>query len=86
MKIHGPSRPGPLAPRNVEKSTQAQRAGRSEAGERVQVSSQAKALAEAKAPEAPDASRIERLKEAIRSGTFVIDADRIAGAMLREEQ
>lgn len=85
MKIHGPSRPGPIALRELGKSQRTTSRGRPSAGEHVHVSSQARSLASAREPEVPDASRIERLKEAIRSGTFTIDHDRIASAMMREE-
>lgn len=87
MKIQGPSRPSPVQLREIGNAKRADakstRAGDSR--ERVNVSSQARVLSAAREPEVPDAGRIERLKEAIRSGTFAIDADRIASAMMREE-
>lgn len=53
--------------------------------EKVRVSSGARSLADAKAPEAPDRARIERLTDAIREGRFQIDAAKIADVMLKEE-
>jgi flagellar biosynthesis anti-sigma factor FlgM len=50
------------------------------------VSSGAQVLANARAPEEPDMERIQRLKDAIANGTFVIDHERIAQRMLDEEQ
>ena len=42
-------------------------------------------LAEARAPEKPDQSRIERLREAIANGELKIDAKKIAARMMEEE-
>lgn len=86
MKVHGPSKPSQVVLREVGKSAQTQAKARGgPAGERVHVSREARALASVRDPEVPDLSRIEKLKEAIADGTFQIDADRIADAMLREE-
>lgn len=86
MKVHGPSRPGPINLREVGKTERKSASGRaSEAGERVQVSTHARALSQLREPETPDMSRVERLKEAIRSGNFAIDVERIASAMLQED-
>lgn len=86
MKVHGPSRPGPISLREVGEAKRKASSGRKpEAAERVQVSNHARALSQLREPEAPDMSRVERLKEAIRSGNFVIDVERIASAMLQEE-
>jgi negative regulator of flagellin synthesis FlgM len=54
-------------------------------GERVQVSSSSKLLAQARGPHTPDAARVERLKSAIANGSFKVDADRVAEAMIQEE-
>lgn len=51
----------------------------------VAVSNVARALVEARSPESPDSDRIERLREQIENGTFEIDAEAIAEAMLQEE-
>ncbi|MEM9194166.1 MAG: flagellar biosynthesis anti-sigma factor FlgM [Myxococcota bacterium] len=59
---------------------------KAERGEKVELSSEARKLEEMRASEKPDAERIERLKEAIRNGTFQIDAERIAQTMLDEER
>jgi flagellar biosynthesis anti-sigma factor FlgM len=85
MKIRGTQTPArvdvveraSVRPKNSPSSVRA---------ERVRVSEEAKAFADARGPEAPDRARIERIIEAIRSGQFAIDAERIADAMLREER
>lgn len=86
MKVHGSPRPGPV---DVQKSGQSsgtrRGATRPSQGEQVDVSSGAQALQAAREPEVPDQLRIARLKEAIRQGTFSIDVDRIAEAMIQEE-
>ena len=51
----------------------------------VQVSDVARALTAARSPETPDSDRIERLRAEIENGTFQIDAEAIAEAMLKEE-
>lgn len=85
MKVQGPSRPEPVAPHKVGQQSSGSRADRKSSGEKVRVSRRAQVLARAREPEAPDRARIERLKAAIRSGELVIDADRIAVTMLKEE-
>lgn len=88
MKVNRPQRPVAL---DAVRATRANGTSKSDdtksapAGERVQVSNEAKLLMEARAPEVPDQDRIARLKEAIANGTFEVDADRIADAMLNEE-
>lgn len=52
----------------------------------VRVSSASKGLAGIKAPETPDAARIERLRGLVESGSLPVDAGAIADAMLREER
>lgn len=88
MKVYGPSRPEPLSPRSkaARRSADGGRPTRTDAREQVDVSSRAQVLARAREPQTPDRARIERLKEAIRSGQFQVDAERIAAVMLREEQ
>jgi len=39
-----------------------------------------------RAPETPDAARIERLRSEIAKGTFTVDADKVARAMIDEER
>ncbi|MDD9946749.1 MAG: flagellar biosynthesis anti-sigma factor FlgM [Myxococcales bacterium] len=85
MKVNGPSKPGHVHLREVGKPARVQGTSRRTAGEHVQVSSRARVLASSRDPEVPDQSRIERLKAAIAEGTFEIDVDRIADAMIREE-
>ena len=56
------------------------------AGERVEVSSLSKMLAQARAPEeAPDAEKVERLRESIRVGAFQVDHTKVADSMVQEE-
>lgn len=84
MKITGNIRtayvPSPKASARPEKS-----ASQAPKGERVEVSSAARELAAARAPETPDMARVERLRAAIADGSFEVDADAIAEQMLQEE-
>jgi flagellar biosynthesis anti-sigma factor FlgM len=86
MKIQGPGKPRPVAPSELGTVKEAQQK-RTEAsrGERVQVSQLGQMLASARGPDKPDTARVERLKGAIESGSFKVDADRIAEAMIQEE-
>jgi len=90
MKINGPNGPNGTAPlRSYQGGKQSSKTGgseRSDSADRVDVSSSAQTLASARAPEEPDMDRIQRLKDAIKNGTFVIDHDRIAQRMMDEEQ
>lgn len=93
MKINGPNGPngpngtGPLRSYQGGKTSKTGGTERSDASaDRVDVSSGAQVLANARAPEEPDMERIQRLKDAIANGTFVIDHERIAQKMLDEEQ
>lgn len=52
---------------------------------KVAVSSSAKQLAGARAPEVADGARVARLSLAVASGEFTVDADAIAERMAREE-
>jgi flagellar biosynthesis anti-sigma factor FlgM len=87
MKIDGPGRPrfAPTEDAGRVKDAKANKPAAPQMGERVQVSSLGKMLAEARGPDAPDQTRIDRLKEEIDKGTFKVDADRIAEAMIHEE-
>ena len=51
----------------------------------VNVSSTARNLVTLHAPEEADLSKVERLREAVEQGTFQVDAEKIADAMVREE-
>lgn len=85
MKVQGPGRPASVDPvrgtRQVEKSQDTSRSST----EHVRVSSEARALLDARAPEVPDQQRIARLRDEIRNGTFQVDAAKIAERMLEEE-
>lgn len=87
MKVHGTGPTRPVTSTEAARTKGARPAGTPTPprGERVQVSQQARALSAARGPEVPDTDKISRLKEAIRSGSFVVDADRIAEAMISEE-
>lgn len=87
MKVQGPNRPSHVDPVRGKSTSSVSEPEKATAhrAETVSVSSSAKALGEARAPEVPDAARIARLKDAIVGGSFKIDASRIADAMLREE-
>jgi flagellar biosynthesis anti-sigma factor FlgM len=83
MKVNGPSRPSATyEPRGVVSNDDARPAN---PGERVRLSGQAQALADARAPESVDAQKVARLRDSIQNGSFKIDLDRIVDAMLREE-
>lgn len=85
MKVQGPGRPASVdavrGARVVDKSQETSRS----TTEQVSVSSEARALLDVRAPEVPDQERIARLRNAIRNGTFEVDAEKIASRMLEEE-
>ena len=86
MKVQGPGRPQMLPLRDTQNAKDAQDKGPVQTRrERVQVSSSSKLLAEAKGPEVKDNARVERLKAAIKDGSFKVDAQRVASAMIAEE-
>ena len=85
MKVHGPSHTRAVAAREAPRPTGAKPHAGPARGERVHVSEQARALSEVRGPEVPDSDKIARLREAIRNGSFVIDHQRIADAMIDEE-
>ena len=95
MRIDGSS-PGPIGAENAEARRKALNANNDEGGsstrelgksqsEAVAMSGAAQALGKVKDPESPDLDRIERLRQAINSGTFLVDPEKIASAMLRDE-
>jgi flagellar biosynthesis anti-sigma factor FlgM len=53
--------------------------------ERVQVSSLSKLLSSVRAEETTDPAKVERLRESINAGAFVVEHERVAEAMLQEE-
>jgi negative regulator of flagellin synthesis FlgM len=86
MKVQGPTRPRMLPLRDTQNAKETpDKAAVSARGEKVQVSSSSKLLADAKGPEVKDSARIERLKGAIKDGSFKVDPQRIASAMIAEE-
>ena len=88
MKLVGPSQPGGPDRASGDRTAKprvdrpAASGGRAE---RTTVSGGARALSSARAPEAPDEVRVARLKQAIRDGTFQVNVEKIADAILREE-
>ncbi len=91
MKVQGPHGNRPIS-LDAVRQRQQKNAGEVSSGDRtskssdpVEVSSSAKTLMAARAPEVPDQERIERLKDAIRNGTFEINYDRIADKIMQEE-
>ncbi len=83
MKVNGPSRPSAIyEPRGLVQSDES---SPTSSGERVRLSGQAQALADARAPESVDAQKVARLRDSIQNGSFKIDLDRIVRAMLKEE-
>jgi flagellar biosynthesis anti-sigma factor FlgM len=85
MKVSGPHQAAPIEIVRGRRDSPVP-ARQHDGTERVDVSSEAQALRDARAPEAADAARVERLREAIAKGAFVIDPDRIAALMLGEER
>lgn len=88
MKIQGQPPVSSLDARSVqrERDSRAPRSASVGATTDVRVSDGARALGDARAPEQPDDARVERLRGELASGRLVVDADRIADAMLREER
>lgn len=84
MKVHGMPRSAPVEVVRSGRDSKVPERPR-ERAERVEVSAEAQVLRHARAPEVVDAARVERLREAIAKGAFVVDPDRIAALMLREE-
>lgn len=85
MKVYNRSSLGPVDSREPSSAPPRRAEESSAPAARVDVSHGAQLLRDARGPEAPDPARIERLKEAIRAGTFAVDADRIADAILKAE-
>jgi flagellar biosynthesis anti-sigma factor FlgM len=90
MKVHGgPGRPPVTQVQDKKASVQhadnPQEAKPTSTGERVAVSSLSKLLAQARAPDSPDMAKVEALRGSIQAGTFKVDHERVAEAMLREE-
>lgn len=86
MKVRPPAEPAVVeqahAPRRAPQPAQVER-GRDE---HVEVSREARKLSEAFGPEVPDTERIAKLREKLDDGTFKVDPDAIAEAMIREER
>lgn len=57
-----------------------------EASDRVEISDSANASRELRAEERVDVERVERLKAAIQAGSFAVDPERVAEAVLGEER
>jgi flagellar biosynthesis anti-sigma factor FlgM len=88
MKVSGPNRPNVTQVQNkgqVKGGDGAQDAKKASAGERVAVSSLSKLLSQARTPDAPDAAKVDRLRDSIRAGSFKVDHQKVAEAMVQEE-
>ena len=87
MKVQG----APRAPvGQIQDKGQVKNAGTAQpldksSGERVEVSSLSKMLAQVRAPDSPDVEKVERLRESIRTGEFKVDQDKVADTMVQEE-
>jgi flagellar biosynthesis anti-sigma factor FlgM len=86
MKVTSPGRPNvaQLQDKAAIKNTGGAQVEKS-AGERVEVSSLSKMLASVRAPDKPDAEKVERLRESIRVGEFQVDHSKVAESMVQEE-
>jgi flagellar biosynthesis anti-sigma factor FlgM len=88
MKVSGPNRPNVTQVHDkahVKGGENAQDTQKSAAGERVAVSSLSKLLSQVRAPDAPDAAKVDRLRDSINAGSFKVDHQKVAEAMLQEE-
>jgi flagellar biosynthesis anti-sigma factor FlgM len=87
MKVQGPGRPNVTQVHDKSPAKGAESATHTQkpTGERVAVSSLSKLLSQVRAPDAPDTAKVERLSESIKAGTFKVDHERVAEAMLNEE-
>jgi len=87
MKVQGPGRPAvqQLQDKAPIKNASAVPVDNKSAGERVEVSSLSKLLAQVRAPDTPDAEKVERLRESIRAGEFRVDHAQVAETMVQEE-
>ncbi|MET0284421.1 MAG: flagellar biosynthesis anti-sigma factor FlgM [Polyangiales bacterium] len=83
MRINGIRSP------QIDATTTAQRtAPRGGTGQatKVAVSSEARKLAEARAPAVADAAKIQRLLAAVARGDFMVDAEQVTNRMMAEER
>ena len=87
MKVQSPSRPNvaQLQDKAPIKNTNASQVDKS-GGERVEVSSLSKMLAQVRDPATPDEAKVERLRESIRVGQFQVDHGKVAETMVQEER
>lgn len=74
----------PTRPSSVDKAKEG--GATAKKAEVVELSSLARMLTDARAPEAVDTARVEALRAKLADGSFEIDAQRIAERMLQEEQ
>jgi flagellar biosynthesis anti-sigma factor FlgM len=86
MKVQGAGRPqvGQVQDKSPVKGSSTPQVEKS-SGERVAVSSLSKLLAQVRAPDSPDAQKVEKLRESIRTGEFHIDREKVAETMVHEE-
>jgi flagellar biosynthesis anti-sigma factor FlgM len=87
MKVHGPGRPNvtQVQDKSPAKSAESATHTGKPTGERVAVSSLSKLLSQVRAPDSPDTAKVERLRESIKAGTFKVDHEKVAEAMVAEE-
>lgn len=86
MKVQGPGRPNvaQLQDKAHIKNASGPQVDKG-AGERVEVSSLSKMLANVRSPDTPDLDKVERLRESIRVGEFQVDHAQVADTMVQEE-
>ena len=90
MKVQPGARPNvaQLQEKSQTKSTDATRDSAQTQGERVNVSSTSKLLAEARASSSNevDGARVERLRNSIQAGAFKVDHEKVGVAAATESQ
>jgi flagellar biosynthesis anti-sigma factor FlgM len=87
MKVERPGRPNvsQVQEKGPAKGADEARGANKPPSERVDVSNLSKLLSSVRASEQIDVPKVERLRESISAGTYKVDQEKVAEAMLREE-
>ncbi|MET0386134.1 MAG: flagellar biosynthesis anti-sigma factor FlgM, partial [Polyangiales bacterium] len=86
MRVQGPGKPSvaQVQDRSQVKGAGAQKVEPS-SGERVEVSSLSRMLADVRLPDSPDVAKVEKLRDSIRVGAFKVNQEQVAHTMVQEE-